>query len=178
MKKWLNIPKRAIVAGGIVLALVLGGVAYASIPGPDGVIHGCYKNSNPAQGSVLVVDSAASCPSGFTTLNWNQIGPQGAIGPQGPAGTSYNFKAQNTAGADIDVPAGAHNFLVEWSCVSGPDARPISAGFQNLTSGDVTGNSFPLNNSNPPVHVQDWRWQFNSVNGATVRLSLVCAEPV
>jgi hypothetical protein len=63
------------------------GIAYASIPGPDGVIHGCYKNSNPAQGALITVDSAASCPSGYTALNWNQTGLQGPAGPS-TAGSS------------------------------------------------------------------------------------------
>jgi hypothetical protein len=74
-----------IVLAAVAVVLVSGGIAWASIPGPDGVIHGCYKTNNPAQGSVIVIDSAASCPSGFTALNWNQTGP---AGPQGPPGTS------------------------------------------------------------------------------------------
>ncbi len=65
----------------IVVGLLLGGgIAYASIPGPDGVIHACYKTSNPAQGAVIAIDSAASCPSGYTALNWNQTGPPGLAG--------------------------------------------------------------------------------------------------
>jgi hypothetical protein len=69
------------------LALVAtGAVAYASIPGPDGVVHACYKNSNPAQGALIAIDSAASCPSGYTALNWNQTGPVGPQGPEGPQG--------------------------------------------------------------------------------------------
>jgi len=68
----------------IVMALLMvgigAGIAYASIPGPDGVIHACYKNSNPAQGALLAIDSAASCPSGYTALNWNQTGPPGLAG--------------------------------------------------------------------------------------------------
>ena len=57
-------------------------------PGGDGVIHGCYKTSNPAKGSLIAIDSAASCPNGHTRLNWNQTGPQGEQGPQGPRGES------------------------------------------------------------------------------------------
>lgn len=57
--------------------LAVGGVAYASIPGPDGVIHGCYKNTD---GSTRIIDSAASCPSGYTAVNWSQTGPQGPAG--------------------------------------------------------------------------------------------------
>jgi len=68
--------------------LLVGGIAYASIPDGSGVIHGCYKTTNPATGSVIVIDSdvGQSCPSGFTPLNWNQTGPQGPAGPAGPQG--------------------------------------------------------------------------------------------
>jgi hypothetical protein len=66
---------------GVLSITVLAGVVWASIPAPDGVIHGCYKTSNPATGSVIVIDSGASCPSGFTALNWNQTGPAGSPGP-------------------------------------------------------------------------------------------------
>lgn len=72
----------------VAVTLLLGGIAYAAIPGPDGVIHGCYKNSTPAQGALIAIDSAASCPSGYTTLNWNQTGPQGPAGPAGANGVS------------------------------------------------------------------------------------------
>src|SRR6266540_988382 len=79
------------------LLLVVGAVAYASIPGPDGVIHGCYKTSNPAQGALIAIDSGASCPSGYTALNWNQTGPQGpagSTGSQGPARPSGMSSAE------------------------------------------------------------------------------------
>jgi hypothetical protein len=72
----------AAVAG--VLALVTaGGVAYAAIPGPGGVIQACYTKSG---GALRVVDSAASCKSGETSLNWSQQGLPGPVGPAGPAG--------------------------------------------------------------------------------------------
>ena len=62
--------KRTLIVSAVVSALVLaGGVAYASIPGPDGVIHGCYKNTD---GSARIIDSAASCPNGYTAINWSQ----------------------------------------------------------------------------------------------------------
>lgn len=65
-------------------SLLGGAMAYASIPGPDGVVHGCYKTATPNKGTLLAVDSAASCPSGYTALDWNQTGP---AGPPGPAYT-------------------------------------------------------------------------------------------
>jgi hypothetical protein len=80
VRKWVAVAMAA------VLLLLAGGIAYASIPGPDGVIHGCYKTSGGNQGSVIVVDSAASCPSGYTALNWNQAGPAGVDGTDGVSG--------------------------------------------------------------------------------------------
>jgi len=77
--------------GAVACALVMGGIAYASIPGPDGVIHGCYLTN----GNLRVIDSAASCKSNETSLNWNQqgvtgpSGPTGATGPTGPTGAKH-----------------------------------------------------------------------------------------
>ena len=71
------------------LILVSGVVLAGSVPGPDGVIHGCYDK----QGDVKVVASLP-CPKGYTVLDWNLTGPQGpagatgATGPSGPAGVS------------------------------------------------------------------------------------------
>ena len=68
--------KRLLLAGAFGGAgLLISGIAYASIPGGDGVIHGCYKTSNPAKGSLIAIDSRASCPNGHAELNWNQTGP-------------------------------------------------------------------------------------------------------
>lgn len=63
----------------VATASLLGGaVAWASIPAPDGTINGCRKNTD---GSIRVIDSTATCPSGWTALNWSQTGPQGPAGP-------------------------------------------------------------------------------------------------
>jgi hypothetical protein len=70
--------------GAIAAALVMGGIAYASIPGPDGVIHGCYLTN----GNLRVIDSAASCKSNETPLTWSQHGPTGPQGPAGPPGAT------------------------------------------------------------------------------------------
>jgi len=59
------------------------GVAVASIPGTDGVIHGCY----PSNGNLRVVNSPSeTCKSNETSLDWNAQGPSGATGQQGPSG--------------------------------------------------------------------------------------------
>src|SRR5205814_8480076 len=75
----------AVVALAIVGALlVAGGIAYATIPDSNGVIHGCYQKN---QGTLRVIDAgtAQTCSSSETALNWSQTGPQGAQGPTGPS---------------------------------------------------------------------------------------------
>lgn len=73
----------ALVAVGTLL--VAGGIAYATIPDGNGVIHGCYKTNS---GTLRVIDSdqAQTCSNSETPLNWGQTGPQGAQGPQGKQG--------------------------------------------------------------------------------------------
>ncbi len=66
-----------------VTTALLAGAVYASIPGPSGVINGCYQKSS---GKLRVIDSAATCNPSEVALNWNQTGPAGAPGPAGPAG--------------------------------------------------------------------------------------------
>ncbi len=62
----------AVLAVAVTLVAVTASVSQASIPGTDGVVHGCYKTADLNEGNMYVIDSAASCPSGFTTLDWAQ----------------------------------------------------------------------------------------------------------
>jgi hypothetical protein len=79
------------------IALVsLGGIVYASIPGPDAVIHGCYNTQN---GQLRVLDSStASCGKNETAIQWNQTGPQGAAGLPGPIGPTGQTGATGQQG--------------------------------------------------------------------------------
>jgi len=65
-----------------VAVAVAAGVAYATIPGADGVIQGCYNKA----GVLRVVDPSAgdACAAGETAIEWNQ---EGQTGPQGPPGS-------------------------------------------------------------------------------------------
>src|SRR5688572_25965003 len=78
--------------------LVLGVIAYASIPDSNGVIHGCFKTSN---GSLRVIDSpAVQCdPRNETAISWSQTGPQGSPGEVGPAGPQGPIGPQGPAGS-------------------------------------------------------------------------------
>ena len=61
-----------------------GSIAWASIPDPNGVIHGCYQKN---VGNLRVIDSSTgTCRPSEVALNWNQTGPKGATGPAGPRG--------------------------------------------------------------------------------------------
>src|SRR6476620_11495077 len=89
-RRWSRSTLTGLATGLVVLALG-GGVAFATIPGAGGVIHGCYTKLN---GAVRVIDTG-SCRPTESALNWNQAGQpgpqgpqglQGALGPAGPAG--------------------------------------------------------------------------------------------
>jgi hypothetical protein len=140
----------------VALLLAIGGIAWASIPGPDGVIHGCYKTSNPAQGALIAIDSAASCPSGYTALNWSQTGPQGPAGPTGaagPAGPAGPAGADGVSGLqyvqeEISIPA---NSLGQASvdCPTGKTA--IAGGFESESGVDIRSSTPNYQNSSGPA---------------------------
>jgi hypothetical protein len=57
-------------------------VAWAAIPGPGGVINGCYT---AVSGNLRIVDGTTCLPK-ETPISWNQAGTPGPAGPAGPAG--------------------------------------------------------------------------------------------
>lgn len=100
-------PAALVVAAAAVL--VAAGVAYATIPDGNGVIHCCYEKSD---GSLRVIDTAVGkgCSKKEVGLDWSQTGPRGPAGPQGaqgpsgsqgphgpagPSGTSHGYLASN-----------------------------------------------------------------------------------
>src|SRR6202007_600871 len=78
-QKW-----RLAVLGAAVRLAAASGIAYAAIPGPDGVIHGCVNSS----GQVRVIDPGAGglCLTGESALDWNVTGGKGPTGSQGAPG--------------------------------------------------------------------------------------------
>ena len=103
--------KLGILGSCVVIGLTLGGVAFATIPGADGTIHGCYRKNS---GDLRVVDDTTeTCRNNESRLDWN------AQGPRGPAGSSHVFQASldiatvaetPTTLVTVDVPAG--NYVV------------------------------------------------------------------
>jgi hypothetical protein len=108
----------------VAVGLAAGGIAYASIPDGNGVIHGCYKTVG---GALRVIDTGAGgvCNASEKPLNWNQNGPKGATGPTGrtgptgPAGAtmatsvtaisfvSLSSSSTGTTLATLNLPAGS-----------------------------------------------------------------------
>lgn len=79
---------RRLGVGGVialVVALLLGTVALAAIPGAGGVISGCYT---PRVGVLRVIDAQAGqhCLRTEQQITWNRTGPQGPQGLPGPQG--------------------------------------------------------------------------------------------
>ena len=84
-----------VVAMAAAVSLAVAAISLGAIPGSSETISGCYAKSN---GSLRVIDaeSGASCVSNKeTALSWNQQGPQGLPGPQGPAGASTRDAGTN-----------------------------------------------------------------------------------
>jgi hypothetical protein len=77
-----------VIVAAALVALTVAGIAYASIPDSNGVIHGCYANKD---GSLRVIDTGACDAKKETSLAWNQSGPTGARGPTGVTGTSHGY---------------------------------------------------------------------------------------
>jgi hypothetical protein len=92
------------------------GIAYASIPASDGTINGCYKNAN---GDLIVIDSAASCPSGYTALDWLS-GPAGGTIYDAEMGTGSLTVSTTPSGTNATCPDGKVAVAgTAWAGVSG-----------------------------------------------------------
>lgn len=122
MRKRL-VPSPALAVSLAALTVAVGGVAFASIPGPDGVIHACVANGNlvaqvaALKGALRVIDSGESCGAGETPLNFNQTGPPGpAATPASDMPTLYAERTAKsiTVGAtkktvfSVKLPAGSY----------------------------------------------------------------------
>lgn len=111
-------PPPALVLSTVLLLAALGGVAWAAIPGPGGVIHGCY---NKHGGQLRVINASAKCRRKEAALNWSEIGPPGphaGTGPRGATGKSgapgapgqsFAYAASETA--TISLSGGGRNVL-------------------------------------------------------------------
>jgi hypothetical protein len=121
----------------------LAGTAYATIPGGDGVIHGCYAKSG---GTLRVIDaSVTNCKSGESALNWSQ---QGVPGPQGPQGEKGEPGEQGPPG-----PAGG---VDSFGASQGSNTPSLTPGaFVTVISKEVPAGNYALFASGEVVTTDD-----------------------
>ncbi len=109
----------AVVTAAIVGALVAGGIAYATIPDSNGVIHACYhvngQGTVDGSGNLRVIDPSSTnkdgsaCKHDEKALDFNQTGPQGQQGQQGQQGPQgltgpSDVWSVNGEGAEKNLP--------------------------------------------------------------------------
>jgi hypothetical protein len=136
--------RRALVIAGVAVVVAIGagvGIAAASIPGPDGTIHACYRSDDLGSGALYVIDSEDTCPSGFTALDWDQTAPSGL---QGYEVIQEPFQ--------VDGPIGAGTIDVTVDCPSGKVALG-GGGLADATASQPTsdGSGWALTISHPAV---------------------------
>jgi hypothetical protein len=145
--------------------LALGGGAYAavsSIPGPDDVIHGCYRTRT---GGLRVVAATRRCTKGEKAIAFNQRGvpgppgttggagapgipgARGDQGPQGPGATSLSTTV--AAGANGTLATLSNNLVLEASCQSGNAGLILrtadnAATFEGSGTAAVGGKVLPI----------------------------------
>ena len=101
MELKLRLTRRRVTLVALVAGLVTAGVAYATIPGGNGVFTACKLN---ATGTIRLIDPSLSGPLGRcsstleTQIAWNQQGQKGEAGPQGPKGDKGDRGDQGAQG--------------------------------------------------------------------------------
>jgi hypothetical protein len=101
--------------GAVLVALIGASTAAAvgAIPNGDGVISGCYSNTN---GDLRLIDPALDeCKSSESALAWNRTGPAGPTGPSGPQGEPGPAGPQGPAGSFAGLEVVATEFTVPQS---------------------------------------------------------------
>ncbi len=121
-----------------ILVFALGGslVAVAqvtrTIPGRDGVIHGCFNSTN---GDLRVIDpTTEKCRKHELAIFWNQTGPPGPKGDRGPTGSQGPAGPAGPPGPKGDTgpagPAGSQGPKGDTGAAgpTGPQGPPGAAG--------------------------------------------------
>lgn len=129
---------RRVTALSTMIVLLTGIIAFASIPGADGVIHGCYNKNGDS--SLRVIDSTAQCKSNEIALNFNQTGPQGLQGLQGLQGAPGADGATGAPG-----PAGTNGTSEAYFAPQILQIPLMLAGTRTLLSKNVPAGSYVIN---------------------------------
>jgi hypothetical protein len=128
-------PRLAIAVLGALAAMAVASIAWATIPGGDGVIQGCYSNRNGAL-RVIDADAGATCGKTETAIEWSQQGPPGLPGEQGPQGVPGIAEIRTVISPTVEVPAGGRAG-VSADC-NGLDEAAIGGGFEETSGAELS----------------------------------------
>lgn len=173
----------------LIVALVGGAVAYATIPDSSGVIHGCYQKSSRKL-RLIDTDTGARCRPAEVAISWNQVGPQGKLGPTGPQGPSGPIGPQGPTGPQ--GPSGAattYNYRLGLIIPGTSVARAFCLAGEKVTGGGgfSTGPSassagltqnYPISDATGTIAFGTTAigWQMASEGFGTVQAFVVCAS--
>lgn len=153
-KIWLR--RIGVALATIVVSTLAGSAVLASIPDGDGVIHSCYRADGPAQGTLVVIDDAVeSCPTGYTSLDWNQQGPAGVSGYEVVVDTGVTASPTYT----VSCPAGK---------------KAISGGVKWNGLGTIPIDGSAIVASYPTSGATGWTIAYRA-SGGTLDVYAVCA---
>jgi hypothetical protein len=142
----------------IAVFIALGGGAYAavsSIPGPDGVIHGCYAKK---KGNLRLVGAGRRCSKREHAIAFNQQGPRGRTGSRGPTGNrgpTGGSGAQGAKGEQGPQGPGASTFTA--TLTSGAPKAALATLANGVTlSAQCSGTEveLKLETAGPGTHLQ------------------------
>jgi hypothetical protein len=158
---------------GAVLATA-GGIAYATIPAGDRVIHGCYAKGG---GVLRVVDPSSGqqeCPGKQTPISWNQQGAKGVTGlrgPTGPQGSSGTSTFTVFSGGMVPGTSVARAFCPAGMQVTG------GGGFA-AAWGVALNQSHPISDETGLVGwgTHSIGWQVAAADGSNVQAYVFCAS--
>src|SRR5437867_1804641 len=95
-KGGVRMKRLLLVVGALVAAAVGAAIAFAAVPDTNGVIHGCYGQSN---GAVRVIDpGVAACKQGEVSLDWSS-GPRAYAEVRSDGG--IEFGSRNVTSATV-----------------------------------------------------------------------------
>jgi hypothetical protein len=153
------------VCAAAVAALALaGGIAYAAIPDPTGMIHGCFKTVG---GQLRVIDtSTTNCLPSETAISWNQVGAQGTPGVSGYEEKTHQVFVSVGAFANVSV-----------SCSAGK--KVLGGGFDIETPDDVKVFASEPSDGNGNLIDNGWNvgvHNAGSVGPRQVTVTAICAS--
>ncbi|HTA11846.1 MAG TPA: hypothetical protein VK765_00395 [Solirubrobacteraceae bacterium] len=179
-------PSPALALSTIALVAALGGGAWAAIPGPEGIIHGCY---NRHSGTVRVIDTATRqrCRRRESELDWDETGPpgprggggktgpQGKQGKQGVPGKNGNSATNGAPGA----PGVSNAYTAGQSGSVGLSSTPIGVLTLSVPGGDyvVTASAKLTNADAGPGATEQATCQLKNVSSGGSEASASAAIP-